>query len=56
VTGSPEEGKWLALFHRSGVITGAVSLNQPRGLILARPLVSEHANIGEALELKPWLA
>ena len=56
VTGSPEEGKWLALYHRSGVITGAVSLNQPRGLILARPLVSEHASISEALEKKPWLA
>jgi len=33
VSGSPEEGKWLALYSRGGVVTGIVTV-QPRAYVV----------------------
>ena len=39
VSGSPEDGKWLAHYRRHGVVTGVVALNNARELMLSRPLL-----------------
>jgi len=54
VSGSDELEKWLALYSRDGVITGVVTLSQPRALMLAKPLLESPTSIGEALVLAPW--
>jgi NADPH-dependent 2,4-dienoyl-CoA reductase/sulfur reductase-like enzyme len=41
VIGSDEDGKWLALYSRNGVVTGLVTLNDPRALVLSRPLLED---------------
>jgi 3-phenylpropionate/trans-cinnamate dioxygenase ferredoxin reductase component len=54
VSGSLEEGKWLALYSREGAVTGAVSLSQPRGLSLSRVLLESPTTLDEALAMAPW--
>jgi NADPH-dependent 2,4-dienoyl-CoA reductase/sulfur reductase-like enzyme len=54
VSGSDDEGKWLALYSRNGVVTGLVTLNNPRALVLSRPLLEERVTIDDALERAPW--
>ena len=39
VSGSPDDGKWLAHYRRHGVVTGVVALNNARELMLSRPLL-----------------
>jgi len=56
VSGSPEEGKWLALYSRSGIVTAAISLSQPRGLMLTKPLLEAPTTLHAALALAPWSA
>jgi NADPH-dependent 2,4-dienoyl-CoA reductase/sulfur reductase-like enzyme len=54
VSGSPEEGKWLALYSRGGLVTGVVALSQPRGLSLSRVLLETTTTVDEALSAAPW--
>jgi NADPH-dependent 2,4-dienoyl-CoA reductase/sulfur reductase-like enzyme len=54
VSGSDDEGKWLALYSRNGVVTGLVTLNNPRALVFSRPLLEERVTIDNALEKAPW--
>ena len=56
VSGSPEEGKWLALYTRDGVVTGLVALSHPRALMLAKPLLERTTLLVEALASALWLA
>jgi NADPH-dependent 2,4-dienoyl-CoA reductase/sulfur reductase-like enzyme len=54
VSGSPEEGKWLALYSRGGVVTGIVTLSQPRGLMLSKHLLESPSTLTGALKDAPW--
>ncbi|HQU26442.1 MAG TPA: FAD-dependent oxidoreductase [Acidimicrobiales bacterium] len=54
VVGSTTSGRWLALYARAGVVTGAVALSQPRALMLAKPLVDVGARLDDALADAPW--
>ena len=54
VTGSAEEAAWLALYSRDGVVTGVVTLSQPRGLMLSKGLLEEVTTLDEALRRAPW--
>jgi hypothetical protein len=54
VSGSDEEAKWLALYSRDGVVTGVVTLSQPRGLMLSKVLLEESTTLDEALLRAPW--
>jgi NADPH-dependent 2,4-dienoyl-CoA reductase/sulfur reductase-like enzyme len=54
VSGTPEEGKWLALYSRGGVVTGIVTLSQPRGLMLSQHLLKSPSTLEGALRDAPW--
>ena len=54
VAGSDEEGKWLALYSRDGVVTGILSLSQPRWLMVSKVLLDEKTTLTRAMELHPW--
>ena len=56
VKGAVEEGKWLAVFSRGGVVSAVVALNQPRALMLSKGLLDVRTTLDEALELAPWSA
>ncbi|HEY5266034.1 MAG TPA: FAD/NAD(P)-binding oxidoreductase [Acidimicrobiales bacterium] len=56
VSGSADEKKWLALYAREGVVTGALSLSQPRWLMLAKPLLDSRTSLANALASAPWSA
>lgn len=56
VTGDAGEYKWVALYSREGVVTGAVALNQPRALMLCKPLLEVTTSLEDALAQKPWQA
>jgi NADPH-dependent 2,4-dienoyl-CoA reductase/sulfur reductase-like enzyme len=56
VSGSVADGKWMALYSRDGVVSGVVSLSQPRALMLARVLLEERTTVEDALVRAPWLA
>ena len=54
VSGSPDEGKWLALYSREGVVTGIVTLSQPRALMLSKHLLESPSTLEAALDDAPW--
>lgn len=54
VSGSDEEGKWLALYSRGGIVTGIVTLSQPRGLMLSKCLLEMPTALDDALQVAPW--
>ena len=54
VIGSADEGKWLALFSRDGVVTGIVALSQPRALMLSKHLLDSPSTLAGALRDTPW--
>ena len=54
VAGSDEEGRWLALYSRGGVVTGILSLSQPRWLMVSKVLLDEETTLTRAMELQPW--
>ncbi len=54
VSGSPDEGKWLALYSRGGVVTGIVTLSQPRALMLSKHLLESPTTLDRALDDAPW--
>ncbi|HUV58147.1 MAG TPA: FAD-dependent oxidoreductase [Acidimicrobiales bacterium] len=56
VKGAVEEGKWLAVFSRGGVVSGVVTLSQPRALMLSKGLLDVRTTLDQALELAPWSA
>lgn len=55
VLGGPDEGKWLALYSRDGVVNGIVALGQPRALMLTRHFLEAPTFLERALELAPWV-
>jgi phthalate 3,4-dioxygenase ferredoxin reductase subunit len=55
VLGSPDDAKWLALYSRADIVTGLLSLSQPRALMVSRDLVAEHATLENALTRQPWV-
>lgn len=56
VSGSTEEKKWLALYSRRDVVTGALALSQPRWLMLSKPLLDTRTSLADALTSAPWLS
>jgi len=56
VHGSVEEGKWMALYSRDGVVSGVVSLSQPRALMLSKPFLEQRTSLDDALASAPWRA
>ena len=54
VAGSDEEGKWLALYSRAGVVTGILSLSQPRWLMVSKVLLDEETTLSQAVQMQPW--
>jgi 3-phenylpropionate/trans-cinnamate dioxygenase ferredoxin reductase component len=54
VHGTPEEGKWVALFSRGGVVSGVIALGQPRALMLSKPFLERPTTLARALEEAPW--
>jgi NADPH-dependent 2,4-dienoyl-CoA reductase/sulfur reductase-like enzyme len=56
VSGNDEEKKWLALYSRDGVVSGIVTLNNPRALVLSRSLLEEPTSTEQALARAPWEA
>jgi 3-phenylpropionate/trans-cinnamate dioxygenase ferredoxin reductase subunit len=54
VSGGDEEGTWLALYSRGGVVTGIVTLSHPRALMLSRVLLEEPVTLVNALARAPW--
>lgn len=54
VSGSDEELKWIGLYSRDGIVTGVVTLNNPRGLMLTKPLLETPTSLKDALSKAPW--
>ncbi|HET8990113.1 MAG TPA: FAD-dependent oxidoreductase [Acidimicrobiales bacterium] len=54
VLGAANADRWLALYARRGVVTGAVALSQPRALMRAKPFIDAGAPLDEALADAPW--
>ena len=54
VIGSSEEGKWVGLYSRDGIVTGVVALSQPRALMLSKIVLDAPTTLDEALERSPW--
>ena len=54
VEGDSESGRWLALYHRRGTVTGVVGLSHPRAVMLSRSLLEEPTDIARALASSPW--
>jgi NADPH-dependent 2,4-dienoyl-CoA reductase/sulfur reductase-like enzyme len=54
VSGSPEEGKWVALYSRDDIVTGVIALNHPRALMLSKHLLEKRTGLSEALTQSPW--
>ncbi len=54
VSGSPEEGKWLALYSREGVVSGLVALSQPRALMMSKHFLDAPTTLRDAVALAPW--
>jgi hypothetical protein len=52
-SGSRDDGKWLALYSRDGVVTGASGLSQPRALMLSRTAVAENWSLERAHHRHP---
>jgi 3-phenylpropionate/trans-cinnamate dioxygenase ferredoxin reductase subunit len=51
-----DDKKWLALYSRAGVVTGVVTLNNPRGLMLSKGLLEAPTTIDQAVAMSPWLS
>ena len=49
-----EEGRFTALYHRDGVVTGVVTLSHPRSLMLSKVLLTSRTTLDEALARAPW--
>jgi len=49
-----DAGRFTALYSRDELITGVVTLSQPRALMLSRVLLEEPTTLAGALERAPW--
>ena len=54
VSGSDAALKWIGLYSRDGIVTGVVTLNNPRGLMLSRPLLETPTTLEDAVAKAPW--
>lgn len=54
VSGSPQEGKWVALYSHNDIVTGIIALNQPRALMLSKHFLEEKTNLASAFTEAPW--
>jgi hypothetical protein len=54
VSTGDDEKKWLALYSRAGVVTGIVTLNNPRALMLSKGLLEAPTSIEQAVSKSPW--
>jgi len=54
VSGSIVEGRWVALYSRAGLVSGVVTLANPRGLMLSKVLLDEPTSIDDARSRSPW--
>jgi 3-phenylpropionate/trans-cinnamate dioxygenase ferredoxin reductase subunit len=54
VDGSVDDAKWVALYSRDGLVTGVVTLSQPRGLMLSKHFLETPTQLDEALVGAPW--
>lgn len=55
-SGDPAARRWVALYHREGLVTGVVALNHPRALVLSRHLLEAPTALEDALARAPWAA
>lgn len=56
VAGSLDEAKWVALYSRDDLVTGVVTLGQPRALILSKHLLETPTQLDAALAAAPWVS
>jgi len=56
VSGGLDEGRWLALYSRDGLVSGALSLSHPRHLALARHVLESPTTLDDAIASAPWLS
>ncbi len=54
VHGSLDEGRWLGLYSRDGIVSALVSLSQPRALMLSKHLLESPTSRERALAEAPW--
>jgi NADPH-dependent 2,4-dienoyl-CoA reductase/sulfur reductase-like enzyme len=54
VSGSPVEGKWVAVYSREGVVTGLLALSHPRALMLSKHLLEAPTTLEAAHDEAPW--
>lgn len=54
VSGSLEEGKWVALYSRNEIVTGVIALSHPRALMMSRHLLENRTTLTDALTAAPW--
>ncbi len=54
VLGDDQSGRWLALYHADGVITGVVALSNPRALMLSKVLLDTRTTLAQAMASAPW--
>lgn len=51
VEGTPEEGRFVAVYGRSGVLVGALAVNMNRRLRFYRALIEQRSTVGDALQV-----
>jgi hypothetical protein len=51
-----ENGRFTALYSRDELVTGVVTLSQPRALMLSKVLLDEPTTLAGALARAPWTA
>jgi 3-phenylpropionate/trans-cinnamate dioxygenase ferredoxin reductase subunit len=56
VRGSFAESRLVALYEEAGLVSAIVGLDQPRALMLSRPLLATPTTLDEARRLAPWEA
>jgi len=49
-------GRFTALYSRDGLVTGVVTLSQPRALMLSKVLLDAPTTLARALDHAPWAA
>jgi NADPH-dependent 2,4-dienoyl-CoA reductase/sulfur reductase-like enzyme len=54
VSGRGEDGKWVAVYSREGVVTGLLALSHPRALMLSKHLLEAPTTLEAAQDEAPW--
>jgi len=55
VSGDADEGKWLCVYARDGLVSGVLALSNPRALMLSKTVVEQTTTLAHALERAPWV-